>query len=82
MKRKLLPILVLIVMTTGCASTSKSNFADDFFDGAISSAERRDARLPNRERDTNKELKQDAAAGVITATFSGILDLMFSSDDD
>ncbi|BFT30181.1 hypothetical protein D210916BOD24_13570 [Alteromonas sp. D210916BOD_24] len=55
---------------------------DDFFEGAIHSAERREARSPNRDKDVSSELKDDVASGVMTATLRGIVNFFFATDKD
>lgn len=81
MKIKLAITLLIATLMTGCASTSKNGPVDDFLDGAISSAERRDARSPNRQRDTSDELKNDSISGVATALLRGFIGLFDSSDE-
>ena len=82
MKIKLVTTVFLTIFLTGCASTSKNGPIDDFFDGAISSAERRNARTPNMQVDLKNELKRDSMSGVATALFRGFLDLFDSSGDE
>ena len=82
MKIKLVITLVLATLLAGCANTSKNGPVDDFFEGAIKSAERRDVRAPHRQVNASDELKSDSVSGVATAISRGLAGLFDSAEND
>ncbi|MFT2090690.1 hypothetical protein [Paraglaciecola sp. 2405UD69-4] len=78
MKIKLIAVLLTCALSSGCASTS-NRFAKDFFDGASSSAERRQNNKAyntySNKGDFKNDLIEDSMSGVLTAFFRGIFSL-------
>ncbi|XOV80670.1 MAG: hypothetical protein ACFHVJ_06910 [Aestuariibacter sp.] len=81
MKIKLVVVLLVTTLLSGCASTSDKPVRD-FLDGASAKAERRQKVEANsssfKKRDYENEFVEDTMSGILTALFRGI----FGSDDD
>ncbi|WP_334015671.1 hypothetical protein [Alteromonas sp. S167] len=81
MKTKIFTTVLICAFLNGCAATA-NKAANDFLDGASSSAESRrqkQSNFPHQGRsDPDNEFIEDTMSGVLTAIFRG----MFGSDDD